>query len=57
MSRVIDTYSMKKTIKTNFSRKGDGNNIEGDHKFYYDSFAFRDRITNNKFQYKQARKN
>jgi hypothetical protein len=56
MSRVIDTYSIKKTIKTDFSLKNDGKNKEGEHKFYYDSFAFRDRITNNKFQYKQARK-
>lgn len=56
MSRVIDTYSIKKTINTDFSRKKDGKSIEGQHIFYYDSFAFRDRITNNKFQYEQARK-
>lgn len=56
MSRIIDTYSIKKTIKTDFSRKEEEKNAEGNRKFYYDSFAFRDRITNNKFQYKQARK-
>ena len=56
MPRMLDTHSIKKTIKTDFSNFSNEKKIEGDRKFYYDSFAFRDRITNNKFQYKQARK-
>ncbi len=56
MPRMLDTHSIKKTLKTDFSNISNEKKIEGDRKFYYDSFAFRDRITNNKFQYKQARK-
>jgi hypothetical protein len=53
MSNYEKEVNIIQTLPTEFPSADDDESSL--HKFYYDTFAFRDRITNHRFQYKEAR--